>query len=35
LGFFEALPSLLNTETALAGIAYALDVLKADSVLLF
>ncbi|KAG2164238.1 hypothetical protein JADG_003977 [Aureobasidium aubasidani] len=34
-GFFAALPSLLNTEAALAEIAYALDVLHADGVTLF
>ncbi|THZ01749.1 amidohydrolase family protein [Aureobasidium pullulans] len=34
-GFFAALPSLLNTEAALAEIAYALDVLHADGVSLF
>ena len=32
---FAALPSLLNTEAALADIAYPLDVLKADGVTFF
>lgn len=34
-GFFAALPDLVNSENALAEIAYAFDVLKADGVTLF
>ena len=34
-GFFATLLSLLNTEAALAEIAYALDALKADGVTFF
>jgi predicted TIM-barrel fold metal-dependent hydrolase len=34
-GFFAALPSLLNTEAAIAEIEYSLDTLKADGVTLF
>ncbi|KAJ5889338.1 hypothetical protein N7504_010148 [Penicillium tannophilum] len=34
-GFFAALPDLLNTEAALAEIAYSLDILHADGVTLF
>lgn len=34
-GFFAALPSLLDTDAALAGIKYSLDVLGADGVTLF
>lgn len=34
-GFFAALPNILNKELALAEIAYAYDVLKADGVVLF
>ncbi|KAK6544883.1 hypothetical protein TWF694_001562 [Orbilia ellipsospora] len=34
-GFFAALPSLLDKESAIAEIGYALDTLKADGVTLF
>lgn len=34
-GFFASLPSLLDTEAALAEIAYSLDVLHADGVTIF
>ncbi|KIW05963.1 uncharacterized protein PV09_03148 [Verruconis gallopava] len=34
-GFFASLPSLLDTEAALAEIKYAIDVLHADGVTLF
>ena len=34
-GFFASLPSVLDTEEALAELAYALDVLHADGVILF
>ncbi|KAJ7088278.1 amidohydrolase family protein [Mycena epipterygia] len=34
-GFFASLPSLLDTETCLAEIAYGFDTLRADGVILF
>lgn len=34
-GFFASLPSLIDTEAALAEIAYSLDVLHADGVTIF
>ncbi|PVH72453.1 putative 2-amino-3-carboxymuconate-6-semialdehyde decarboxylase [Cadophora sp. DSE1049] len=34
-GFFASLPSLLDTDAALAELAYAFDTLKADGVCLF
>ncbi|KAJ7067467.1 hypothetical protein C8F01DRAFT_1019166 [Mycena amicta] len=34
-GFFASLPSLLDTEKCLAEIAYGLDTLRADGVILF
>lgn len=34
-GFFAALPSLLETQAALDEVAYALDTLKADGIVLF
>lgn len=34
-GFFASVPSILNTEAAIEEMKYALDVLKADGVVLF